>query len=95
MSKTISANEEIVRAMPSYVFKNEYGEQFNIYSDGILTFMGGDEVRTMVDNKYKIGEEIIPLFNQCFNIWNRNELYQLGKALQVLNAPIEPIEKEL
>lgn len=87
MIKGIKIVEQQIRKMPAYVFKNKHGEQFNIYCNGVLTFMGGDEVAAMVADEHKIGDEIIPLFNPNFSIWNKEELYELGKALVSLNAP--------
>jgi hypothetical protein len=71
-------------SIPKKSFTNEYGEKFTIYSNGITAYMSGDEVNAMVKpNKVICG--VIPLFNQNFDIWSSNELYQLGKALMELN----------
>lgn len=58
-------------------FRNEYGEQFTIYCDGITAFMKGDET----------DGEIVPLFSKEFNIWNKKEVYLLGEALMKLGEP--------
>lgn len=61
--------------MKSRTFTNEYGEKFVVYTDGITAYMSGDET----DGK------TIPLFNPDFDIWNKEELYKLGKALMEMN----------
>ena len=71
--------EKSIKTYPHKSFKNEYGEKFTIYSDGVMVFMSGDET----DN------EFICLFNPDFSIWNRAELYELGKALMELHKPIK------
>lgn len=53
-------------------FFNEYGEKFTIYNLGGLTiYFEGDET----------GGEVINLFNENFNIWNKEELKKLAKAI--------------
>jgi hypothetical protein len=75
---------EFIKSMPMVSFENEHGEKFNISSNGLTAFISGDEVNAMVDRTATIGG-FIPLFNQAFNIWSKDELYRLGKALMELN----------
>ncbi len=56
-------------------FKNKHGEVFKLGSNGITVMMAGDET----DN------EVISLFNPEFNIWSKEELYKLGKALMEMH----------
>jgi hypothetical protein len=67
----------LIKEMPSHYFKNEYGEKFTIYSGGTFVLMSGDETNN----------GIVPLFNPDFSIWNKYELYELGKALMELHKP--------
>ena len=57
--------------IPKATFKNEYGEKFTIYCDGITIMFGGDET----------DQQVIPLFNEKFNIWSEEELKKLAKAI--------------
>lgn len=79
--------QEQIRKMPSYTFKNKHGEEFKVYCNGKMAFLGGDEVRAMVQDKHKLAKHIILLFNPHFSVWSQDELYKLGQALMVLNAP--------
>lgn len=81
-----SRSERFIRDMPAFVFKNEHGEQFNVYCNGTFVFLGGDAVRDLLGAD-KFGDEIIPLFNNIFSIWTREELYKLGEGLMALNKP--------
>lgn len=78
---------EIIELMKTAEFKNKHGEKFVIHSNGIYVFMSGDEVNAMVDDKKKVGKKYLPLFNPDFSIWNKEELYALGKALMELHKP--------
>ena len=80
-------SEKYIRSLPAFVFKNEYGEQFNLYCNGTTAFIGGSEIRIMAADYTKIGKEIMPLFNPSFNVWSRDELYKLGEGLMTLNRP--------
>lgn len=76
--------DELIKSMKKAEFRNEHGELFNLYSNGITVLMSGDEVRAMVDPAKTI-EGYIPLFNSSFNIWSAEELYKLGLALVELH----------
>lgn len=73
-----------VETLPVKSFKNEHGEKFNIHLHPMGVLMSGDEVDAMVEDKYKIGGKYIPLFNSHFDVWGKEELNGLGKALQEL-----------
>lgn len=64
-----------IRKLPSTTFKNEFGEEFKIYSSEITVFIKSTET----------DDQIIPLFNENFSIWSREEMYKLGKAIMELN----------
>lgn len=70
------AIREVVKQWPKASFKNEYGEEFRIYSNGTMVVMDGDET----------GGELIDLFSEHFNIWSKDELYKLGQALQEVSG---------
>ncbi len=67
-------------------FKNEHGEEFTIYSNGVMVFISGNEIDAMVDQQYKSQDGILQLFNEWFSIWNPEDLYLLGKALQEVSG---------
>jgi len=75
---------KIIKALPSASFTNEYGEEFTVSSNSMVVFISGDEVDMMVDDDKKMGA-YIPLFNNNFSIWSKDELYKLGKALMELH----------
>lgn len=81
MTELEAAVKEVKKNSPSARFKNEHGEKFVIYSDGVFVLMGGDEVESMVREENKHGG-LINLFNEHFSIWSADELYKLGAALQ-------------
>lgn len=70
----------IIEKMPSASFENKHGESFTIHSDGITTFLSGDEVDAMVDAEKTING-YLPLFNDAFGTWSKEELHKLGEAL--------------
>lgn len=74
--------------MPSTRFKNKHGEKFTIHSNGMLTFISGDEVDAMVDPTKTIGG-YLQLFNPSFSIWTKEELLRLGESLIELNKEEE------
>lgn len=76
--------DEVMSTMKTASFTNEHGEKFNIHTNGTFVFMSGDEVNAMVDDKHKIAGKYLPLFNEAFSIWDKEELNALGKALQEL-----------
>lgn len=73
--------ENVFKNMKTESFKNEYGERFNIHTNGVTVFMSGDEVRAMVKDSDKVAGKYIPLFNKCFDVWSDEELNKLGQAL--------------
>lgn len=79
------ALKDSIESMKKVSFKNRHGEVFTIHCDGILTFMSGDEIDAMVEDDVKIADRYIPLFNERFNIWDKEELYKLGQCLMELN----------
>ncbi len=84
----ITRREKVIRSLPAFVFKNEHGEQFNIYADSTTVYIGGSEVEMMVPySTSKIGDDIICLFNHNFNIYTREEMYRIGEGLMALYAP--------
>ncbi len=57
-------------------FTNKHGEKYEVIMvAGITIAIRGDETDW----------EYIPLFNSDFNIWSRDELYQLGKSIMELS----------
>lgn len=72
-----------IKKLPSAEFKNEYGEKFVIYSNGVNVLMSGDEINAMIDPK-NAPHGIMSLFNDHFNVWSPAELFQLGKVLQTV-----------
>ena len=65
---------DVIRDYPKILkteFKNEFGEKFTIFRTPWVVAFGGDET----------DQEVIPLFNQEFGVWGRDELTKLGKAL--------------
>lgn len=53
-------------------FTNQHGEEFTLLFNDLTVNMRGDETD---------GEEV-SLFNEEFNIYSKQELVQIGKALQ-------------
>lgn len=69
-----------IKDLPFSRFSNEYGEVFNIHSNGTTVFVSGSEVDSMVDESKQI-EGYVPLFNPNFNVWSNDELFKLGQSL--------------
>lgn len=69
-----------IKELPFSRFTNEYGEIFNVHSNGNTVFLSGNEVDAMVDENKKF-EGYVPLFNPNFNVWSNDELFKLGQAL--------------
>jgi len=64
-------------------FKNEYGEEFTLYNSGISVMFGGDETN----------QEVIPLFNQHFNIFSIDELELIAKAILETTEKLKLVNK--
>ena len=73
--KTFEKKTSLAR-VEKCTFKNEYGEKFTLYFDGITVYFGGDET----DN------EVMLLLNPKFCIYSAEELNKIGKALVVLTG---------
>ncbi len=71
---TITQFEEQFPNVRHEQFKNEYGEKFKVYYIETTILFGGDET----------DQEVIPLFNDKFNIWSQEELVKLSKAILLL-----------
>lgn len=80
---TIEEAVATIKTFPKAEFTNEHGEKFVIYSNGMGVYMAGDEVDQMVSDDKKV-VDIIPLFGEAFNVWDKDEIYKLGTALQTL-----------
>lgn len=74
----------IDQTFPIAEFYNKHGELFIIHGGECGVYVSGNEVRKMVPDKYKIGGKYLPLFNEHFNIWSRDELFWLGESLTKL-----------
>lgn len=85
---------KVIEQLPHKEFKNEHGEKFVIHTNGVVVYMSGDEVNMMVDNKYKIGDKYIQLFNEQFGVWSPAELSGLGEVLQQLMKEIHENERD-
>ena len=53
-------------------FKNQHNEEFTLLFNENIVMVRGDEV----------GTQEISLFNEQFNVYTKDELAQIGKALQ-------------